>query len=73
MKRKNQNECYPVRVVTLLPCYQKTNIGDINIVRSCHQRCSVIKGVLRNFTKSQKNTCARVFFNKVAGLRPVIL
>ena len=32
------------------------------------------KGVLRNFTNSQENTCARIpFFNKVADLRPAAL
>ena len=33
------------------------------IFRSSHQRCStILKGVLRNFTNSQENTCARVSF-----------
>ena len=31
------------------------------------------KGVLKNSQNSQGNTCARLFFNKVAGLRPVTL
>ena len=31
------------------------------------------KGVVRNFSNSQENTCARVFFNKVAGLKPANL
>ena len=30
--------------------------------RSSHQRCSVRKGVVRNFTNLQKNICARVSF-----------
>ena len=38
--------------------------------RSSHRRCSVRKGVLRNFTKfSRKLLCQSFFFNKVAGLR----
>ena len=35
------------------------------------QRCSVKKGVLRNFTKFiGKHLCQRIFFNKAVGLRP---
>ena len=38
--------------------------------RSSHQRCSMKKGVLRNFTKfTGKQLCQSLFFNKVAGLR----
>ena len=33
-----------------------------NIFRSSHWRCSVRKGVLRNFAKFTENTCARVSF-----------
>ena len=33
------------------------------INRSSHQRCSVEIGVLKNFTKLQENTCARVSFS----------
>ena len=40
--------------------------------RSSHQRFSVKKGVLRNFAKfTGKHLCRSLFFNKVAGLRPV--
>ena len=38
--------------------------------RSSHQRCSVKKGVLRNFAKftgKGKHLCQSLFFNKVAG------
>ena len=36
--------------------------------RSSHQRCSVKKGVLRNFAKfAGKHLCQCLFFNKVAG------
>ena len=42
--------------------------------RSSHRRCSVKKGVLRNFAKfTGKHLCLRLFFNKVAGLRPATL
>ena len=38
-----------------------------SLFRNSHRRCSLRKGVLRNF--AQENTCARVFFfHKVAGL-----
>ena len=39
-----------------------------NTTRSSHQRCSLKKGVLRNFTKfTGKHLCQSLFFNKVAG------
>ena len=39
--------------------------------RSSHQRCSMKKGVLRNFRKfAGKHLCQSLFFNKVSGLRP---
>ena len=39
--------------------------------RGSQRRCSVKKGVLRNFAKSiGKHLCQSLFFNKVAGLRP---
>ena len=42
--------------------------------RSSHGKCSIRKGVLRNFTKfSGKHLCQSLFFNKVASLRPAIL
>ena len=41
-----------------------------NIFRSSHQRCSVKKGVFRNFAKFVgKHLCQSLFFNKVADLR----
>ena len=37
-------------------------------IRSSHQRCSVKKGVLRNFAKfTGKRLCQSLFFKKVAG------
>ena len=42
--------------------------------RSSHQRCSMQKAVLRNFTTfTGKHMCQTLFFNKVAGLRPATL
>ena len=44
------------------------------MVRSNHQKCSMKKGVLRNFTKfTGKHLCQSLFFNNVAGLRPATL
>ena len=38
--------------------------------RSSHRKCSLIKGVLRNFAKfTGKHLCQTLFFNKVGGLR----
>ena len=42
--------------------------------RSSHQRCSIKKGVLRNFTKfTGKHLCQSLFFNKVADLRTLLV
>ena len=42
-------------------------------LKSSHQRCSMQKGVLRNFTKfTGKHLCQSPFFNKVASLKPAI-
>ena len=42
--------------------------------RSRHRRCSLKKGVLRNFEKfTGKHLCQRLFLNKVEGLRPATL
>ena len=42
--------------------------------RSSHQRCSLKKGVLRNFAKlTGKDLYQHLFFNKVAGLSPETL
>ena len=38
---------------------------------SSHQRCSIEKCVLKNFTG--KHLCQSIFFNKVTGLRPATL
>ena len=38
-------------------------------VRSSHQKCSIKKGVLKNFAKlTRKLLCQSPFFDKVAGL-----
>ena len=49
------------------------NINE-TYVRSSHRRCSVRKGVLRNFVKfTGKHLCQSLFFDKVVGLRPATL
>ena len=52
---------------------EKMSLKEIMEAAS-HQRCSVRKCVLRNFTKfTGKHLCQSLFFNKVAGLRPATL
>ena len=42
--------------------------------RSSHQKCSMKKGVLKNFTKfTGKHLCQSLFYNKFAGLSPATL
>ena len=65
-------------IFSLLPgSGQKGLISSLKLAtknRSSHRRCSVRKGVLRNFALfTGKYQCQRLFFNKVAGLRPVTL
>ena len=44
------------------------------LFRSSHQKCSIKKGVLKNFTKFKgKHLCQSLFFNKVADFRPSTL
>ena len=43
-------------------------------LRSSYHKCSMKKGLLRNFTKfTRKHLCQSLFYNKVAGLRPATL
>ena len=58
------------------PIYQKKNRYSkfSPTSRSSQQRCSIKKGVLKNFAKFiGKHLCQSVFFNEVAGLRPATL
>ena len=49
-------------------------VSDFASDRSSHRRCSVRKGVLRNFsTSTGKHLCQIPYFNKVSGLRPATL
>ena len=58
---------------------EKKDIWKIHVVpsyrifRSSHRRCSMNKGVVRNFTKfTGKHLCQSLFFNKVAGLATLL-
>ena len=55
----------------MLAIENPVNIQNFSpVFKSSHQRCSVRKGVLRNFAKfTGKYPCQSLFFNKVAGLR----
>ena len=49
-------------------------LRTFNISEEVIRRCSIIKGVLRNFAKfTGKHLYRRLFFNKVAGLRAASL
>ena len=63
---------YDYNVGILLPSWRNRAIIIYHIhIKSSHQRCSVKKGVLRNFAKyTGKHLCQSLLFNKVAGLRP---
>ena len=57
----------PMPIVT-----PKVKVKTVNYfhrkIRSSHRRCSVRKGVVRNFPKfTGKHMCQSLFFNKVAG------
>ena len=76
---------YFVKLIKLLLKNKDVGIivimGDLNVrignkgkFRSSHRRCSMKKGVLKNFTKfTGKHLCQSLFFNKVAGLRSTSL
>ena len=57
-----------IKFITNLCCPFSTNY------RRSHQRCSMKKSFLRNFTKfTGKHLCQSLFFNKIAALRPATL
>ena len=60
--------CYKYKHLTKKMIYErrKALLWRCVLNRSSHQRCSVKKGVLRNFAKFiGKHLCQRLFFNKV--------
>ena len=70
--RNYQNSSYnePVKPCNGLEVLHNDKVID----RSIQQRCSLRKGVLRNFVKfTGKHLCQSLFLNKVSGLRPATL
>ena len=56
------------------PVFKNFVFEKVENIRSNHQRCSVRKGVLRNFAKlTGKHLCQSLFFNKIAGLWRLLL
>ena len=61
---------YCLKVVNYHKCLTGLYIHFLSWSRSSHQRCSIIKGVLRNFAKfTGKHLCQSLFSSKVAGLQ----
>ena len=59
----------PVNMKKFLHNVNYEKITAIRIDRSSHQKCSIKKGILRNFTKvTGKHQYQSLFFNKVAGV-----
>ena len=51
--------------------YHLLQVPFYGVFRSSHQRCSIKKGVFKNFAKfTCKHLCRSIFFNEVEGLRP---
>ena len=64
LSRKRPTKCVTIVPTVSLSCRS----------RSSHRRCSVKKGILRNFAKfTGKHMCQSLFFNKVAGLSTATL
>ena len=56
-------------------CFSLRKLSRI-LFRSSHRKCSIKEGVLKNFAKFKRNTCARVSFLiklQAWGLRPATL
>ena len=70
-----ENCFYAVRTKSLIKAMiiqSHTYIISNDYKKLSHQRCSIIKCVLRKFARfTEKHLCQRLFFNKVAGLSPV--
>ena len=58
----------------LTSIFHVTHIFCYFFSRSSHRRCSIKKGVVRNFAKfAGKHLCQSLFFNKVTSLKPATL
>ena len=61
---------FKIITAVIICVVRKRSITGKTLVRSSHRRCSIRKGVLRNFAKfAGKHLCQGLFFNKVTGLR----
>ena len=50
------------------------HLSYLQLTEAVARRCSITKGVFRNFAKyTRKHLCQSLFFNNVAGLRPATL
>ena len=62
VKKKKNVRCNLVYNKDSKACVQSIDVLPILNNRSSHQRCSMKKGALRNFAKSQEKACARASF-----------
>ena len=61
---KKWNKSVKTKIITCLNKFQRRHDSFTYISRSSHRRCSVKRGVLRNFMKfTGKYLCLRFFFN----------
>ena len=59
-----------MKITTKQEHFEAENFQKIRTFRSNHHRCSVRKGVPRNFAKfAGKHLCQSLFFNKVALIK----
>ena len=69
---ENSYFCFPIIFLFLFSFFYWKTFEKM--YKSSHQRCSVKKGVLRNFSKSTgKHLCQSLFFSKVAGALATLL
>ena len=55
------------KILTRIIKKTSTLMSKTSTSRSSHQRCSIKKGVLKNFAKfTEKHLCQSLFFNKTA-------
>ena len=76
LEENEQLACYFSWGRIFLTCLSLKPVGwmRIKLFRSCNRRCSIKKGVLKNFAKcTGKHLHQSLFFFKVAALRPATL
>ena len=63
-----------IRISFKKPVQKKAATWRLRKLEAVARRCSVRKGILRNFAKfTGKRLCQSLLFNKVVGLRPATL